>query len=464
VKAVKVVKTPLKGLILIEPDVFEDHRGWFSETYSRDRYAALGIDCEFVQDNQSCSKYKGTLRGIHFQINPRAQSKLVRCTRGAVLDVAVDLRKGSDTYKKWYSVELSAENKRQLFIPKGFGHAFLTLTDDAEVQYKVDEYYSRDHDRSIRYDDPQLAIDWPVDNPIMSEKDRNAPFLSDSDASFSIRVLVTGARGMLGSDVVKRLAELGLDCTGVDREDFDIADREQTLRYICTLKPHVVVHCAAYTDVDRAEDERDLCRAVNVDGTRNIAEACKAINAKLVYISTDYVFDGRGTQPHAEHEPVNPLNYYGYTKAEGEKAVCQTLDEYFIIRTSWLYGAKGRNFVRTMLRLAENTSEIYVVNDQIGAPTFTRDLAVLICDMLQTDRYGIYHGVNGGFCSWYDFAREIFKLRGIDVKVNPISTERYERRAKRPLNSRLSVENLIRNGFNALPPWQDALERYLKEV
>ncbi len=183
----KLIKTSLEGVYIIEPDVFEDERGWFMESYSYKKFKELGIDVEFVQDNHSYSRKKGTLRGIHFQNEPMAQSKLVRCTKGKILDIAVDLRKGSPTYKKWIMVELSEENKRMLFIPKGFGHAFLTLTDDVEVQYKVDEYYSREHDRSIRWNDPDIGIDWPIEDPILSEKDRNAPFLKDSDCNFVYR-------------------------------------------------------------------------------------------------------------------------------------------------------------------------------------------------------------------------------------------------------------------------------------
>ena len=179
----KVMETDLPGVLIIEPRVFEDERGWFMESYSYRVFKELGIDAVFVQDNHSYSKRKGTLRGIHFQNNPVAQAKLVRCTRGKILDVAVDLRKGSPTYKKWIMVELSEENKRMLFIPKGFGHAFLTLTDDVEVQYKVDQYYSKEHDRSIRWNDPDIGIDWPIEEPILSEKDRNAPFLKDSDCN-----------------------------------------------------------------------------------------------------------------------------------------------------------------------------------------------------------------------------------------------------------------------------------------
>jgi len=206
----RVTKTRFKGLLIIETDVHGDNRGWFTETYTKNKFVDIGVDADFIQDNQSYSAKKGTLRGIHFQINPKAQAKLIRCTRGAIIDTVVDLRKGSDTYKQWFSVELSAENKKQLFIPKGFGHAFVTITDDVEVQYKVDEYYSKEHDRSIRFDDPEIGINWGVENPILSEKDLNAPLLKDSDANFSIKVLVTGVDGQLGYDVVKRLSKLGI--------------------------------------------------------------------------------------------------------------------------------------------------------------------------------------------------------------------------------------------------------------
>jgi len=460
----KVLKTKLKGVLVIETEVYGDHRGWFTETYTRNKFLKYGIDFDFVQDNHSYSAHKGTLRGIHFQINPKAQTKLVRCTKGSILDVVVDLRKGSDTYKQWFSIVLSEENKKQLLIPKGFGHAFLTLTDNVEVQYKVDEYYSKEHDRSIRFDDPEIGINWGIENPILSEKDLNAPFLKDSDVDFSIKVLVTGVNGQLGYDVVKRLDELGIDAIGVDRNDFDISDMEQTKKYILNLKPDVIVHCAAYTSVDKAEDEKEKCYIINVEGTKNIAEVCKLIDAKMVYVSTDYVFDGKGNEPQSEEKQPAPVNYYGYTKAQGEQIVKSTIEKHFIIRTSWLYGKNGSNFVKTMLKLAKEKNEIRVVNDQIGAPTYSRDLAILICDMIQTNKYGIYHCANEGFCSWYDFACEIFKKAGINLKVNPISSAEYPSRAKRPLNSRLSKGNLDKNGFKRLPRWEDALERYLLEL
>ncbi|ACV64797.1 dTDP-4-dehydrorhamnose reductase [Desulfofarcimen acetoxidans DSM 771] len=459
-----VTKTNFKGLFVIETNVHGDNRGWFTETYTKSKFAAQGIDTDFVQDNQSYSAQKGTLRGIHFQTNPMAQTKMIRCTRGAIIDTVVDLRKGSDTYKQWYSIELSAENKKQMYIPKGFGHAFLTITEDVEVQYKVDEYYSKECDRSIKFNDPEIGIDWGIENPVLSQKDLNAPLLKDSDADFSIKVLVTGVEGQLGYDVVKRLNLLGIENIGVDRTDFDITDKEQTEAYIFDCKPDVVIHCAAYTAVDKAEEEQGLCYAINVDGTRYISEACKKIDAKMLYISTDYVFDGEGTEAQKEDKPTAPANYYGYSKEQGELLVKELLEKYFIIRTSWVYGKNGNNFVKTMLKLGQTKDEISVVNDQVGVPTYTPDLAVSICDMLQTTKYGTYHVVNEGYCSWYEFVVEIFKQAGINIKVNSIPTSEYPTRAKRPLNSRLSKEKLDKNGFNRLPEWKDALKRYLDEL
>jgi len=458
----KVINTPFRGVKIIETDYFGDHRGWFTESYNKERFEQFNITDNFIQDNHSFSSQKGILRGIHFQNNPKAQSKLVRCTKGKILDVVVDLKKGSDTYKKWIAVELSEGNRRQLYIPKGYGHAFLTLTENVEVQYKVDEYYSKEHDRSIRFDDPDINVDWGISSPILSEKDKNAPLLKDSDVNFTIKVLVTGVNGQLGYDVVQRLKRLGIDVIGVDINDFDIVDKESTLNFIKSANPDVVVHCAAYTAVDRAEDEKDKCYKINVDGTKHIAMACKMIDAKMIYISTDYVFDGSGSTPFDEYDNVSPINYYGFTKAEGEKIVKELLEKYFIVRTSWVFGENGNNFVKTMLRLAETRNELKVVNDQIGSPTYTKDLAIFLCDLLQTDRYGIYHATNEDFCSWYEFACEIFNLTNKDIVVKPIKSEDYPTKAVRPKNSRLSKRMLDENGFKRLPSWKDALNRYLK--
>ena len=460
----KVNKTKFKGLLVIETDVYGDNRGWFTESYTKKKFIDNGVDIDFIQDNHSYSARKGTLRGIHFQNNPNSQTKLIRCTKGAIIDTVVDLRKGSDTYMKWFSIELSSKNKRQLLIPKGFGHAFLTITEDVEVQYKVDEYYSINNDRSIRFDDPEIGVKWETKKPILSEKDLIAPLFKDSDVNFSIRVLVTGANGQLGHDLVNRLNKLGIENIGVDIDDFDIADSKETEKFIINYKPDVVLHCAAYTAVDKAEDDKENCYSINVKGTKNIAESCKKLDAKMVYISTDYIFDGKGEEAHLEYKLANPVNFYGYSKEQGENVVRDILEKHYIVRTSWLYGKNGNNFVKTMLKLAESKNELNVISDQIGAPTYSPDLAVLICDMIQTTKYGTYHGVNEGYCSWYDFAIDIFKKANIKIKVNPISSSEYPTKATRPLNSRLSKNELDKNGFKRLPKWDDALSRYFIEL
>jgi dTDP-4-dehydrorhamnose reductase/dTDP-4-dehydrorhamnose 3,5-epimerase len=460
----KIIKTEIDDVLILEPRVFGDHRGWFTETYSKTKFQELGIDIEFVQDNHSMSAQKGTLRGLHFQTNPKAQTKLVRCTKGKILDVAVDLRKGSSTYKQWVGVELSEENKKQLLIPKGFAHGFLTLTDDVEVQYKVDEYYAPECDRSIRFDDSEIGVDWGTEDPILSEKDLNAPLLKDSDVDFSLKFMITGVNGQLGHDVMIKLKTLNFDVIAPSLEEFDLTNRSQVKNYIMSEKPDVIIHCAAYTAVDKAEEEKDLCYLVNVEGTRAVAEAAKEIRATVVYVSTDYVFDGLGQEPHSEDKEPNPINHYGYTKDQGEKIVRELIDKNFVVRTSWVYGLNGNNFVRTMLKLAESRNEINVVSDQIGAPTYTKDLAEFIVNLIQTKKYGTYHGVNEGYCSWHEFAESIFIKSGINMRVNPIATKDYPTRAKRPSNSRLSKEKTTKAGIDRLPNWKDALTRFIEEL
>lgn len=279
-----------------------------------------------------------------------------------------------------------------------------------------------------------------------------------------MKVLVTGYNGQLGYDVVKRLEKLNIEHLGVTRKDFDLTNETDVKRFIRSYKPNVVVHCAAYTAVDKAEDERELCYDINVNGTRYIAEICKEIDAKMVYISTDYVFDGEGTKPFTENYIANPVNYYGKTKHEGELEVQEILKKYFIVRISWVFGRNGNNFVKTMLRLGKERDEISVVADQIGSPTYTYDLAKLIIVMIQTDRYGIYHGTNEGYCSWYEFACEIFKQAGLDVKVNPIKTEDYPTKARRPKNSRLRMDKVYFFATDNMRNWRYALKQFLSEI
>lgn len=279
-----------------------------------------------------------------------------------------------------------------------------------------------------------------------------------------MKVLVTGVKGQLGYDVMAELTKRNIEAIGVDIDEMDITDKISVEKVIGEAAPDVVVHCAAYTAVDAAEDNEALCRRVNADGTRNIAEVCKKLDCKMVYISTDYVFDGQGTRPWEPDDERHPLNVYGQTKYEGELAVQENLSKYFIVRIAWVFGKNGKNFVKTMLKLAETHDKLTVVNDQFGSPTYTYDLARLLVDMIQTDKYGIYHATNEGICTWYEFACEIFKQAGVKIEVTPVPASEYPAKAKRPENSRLDKSKLTENGFERLPSWQDALGRYLKEI
>ncbi len=277
---------------------------------------------------------------------------------------------------------------------------------------------------------------------------------------------MTGARGQLGMDLMAELEKRGLEAVGVDIDEMDITDAPACQKVIAQANVDAVIHCAAYTAVDAAQEQEDLCRRINAEGTRNVASACRASGAVLMYISTDYVFNGQGTRPWEPDDRREPLNVYGQTKYEGELAVEELMDgRYFIVRIAWAFGAFGKNFIKTMLRLGRERGACSVVDDQVGSPTYTYDLSRLLVDMIQTDRYGRYHATNEGLCSWYEFACEIFRQAGMDdVRVTPVTSAQYPAKAARPFNSRMSKEKLSDNGFVRLPPWQDALGRFLKQI
>ena len=292
-----------------------------------------------------------------------------------------------------------------------------------------------------------------------------------------MKVFVTGAGGQLGFDVIKELKKRGIGCVGSDiieksDEDYvqlDITDKSAVEKALSEIKPDAVIHCAAWTVVDAAEDEENKSKvyAVNVIGTRNIAEVCKQLDCKMIYISTDYVFNGQGNEPwKADYKDFAPLNYYGQTKLEGEQAVAELLEKFFIVRIAWVFGLNGNNFIKTMINVGKKYDTVRVVNDQIGTPTYTYDLARLLVDMVQTEKYGFYHATNeGGYISWYDFCCEIYKQYGLDTKVVPVTTEEYGlSKAVRPFNSRLDKSKLKEMGFKLLPTWQDAVKRYLEEA
>lgn len=293
-----------------------------------------------------------------------------------------------------------------------------------------------------------------------------------------MKVLVTGVGGQLGYDVMNELAKRGHETIGSDIQDkenialpyayvqLDITDKKAVENTITSIQPDVVIHCAAWTAVDAAEEEQNKAKvfAINVDGTRNVAEACKKCDCKMIYISTDYVFNGQGEEPwQADCKDYAPLNVYGESKLQGELVVVELLKKYFIVRIAWVFGKNGNNFIKTMLNVGKKYDTLRVVNDQIGTPTYTFDLARLLVDMMETEKYGYYHATNeGGYISWYDFACEIFKQAGYATKVIPVTTEEYGlSKAKRPYNSRLDKGKLGEKGFQSLPDWQDALSRYL---
>lgn len=294
-----------------------------------------------------------------------------------------------------------------------------------------------------------------------------------------MKVLVTGVGGQLGFDVMSELAKRNIECIGTDIKEenitsfpyiqLDITNKEAVERAIKDVKPDAVIHCAAWTAVDLAEDEENKPKvfAINVKGTENFALACKQVDCKMMYISTDYVFNGQGIEPWTpDCKDYAPLNYYGETKLGGELAVSGNLSKFFIVRIAWVFGKNGNNFIKTMLTVAQNHDEVRVVNDQIGTPTYTYDLARLLVDMIITEKYGYYHATNeGGYISWYDFTKEIYKQAGLSTKITPVTTAEYGlSKAKRPFNSRLEKTKIIENGFQPLPTWQDAVGRYLLQL
>ncbi len=279
-----------------------------------------------------------------------------------------------------------------------------------------------------------------------------------------MRVIVTGAGGQLGYDIIKQLSKNGEEVFAADLPQIDITDKACVEAFFDSVKPDAVIHCAAYTNVDGAETDKDLCRAINRNGSLNVAEAAEKHGAKLVYISTDYVFDGKGTEPFETDSPKAPCNHYGITKLEGENVSLENCGKCFIVRISWVFGINGKNFVKTMLRLAKERNELTVVCDQTGSPTYTPDLSRLICEMIKTEKYGVYHATNENYCSWAEFASEIMRLAGEKTKIIPVPSSEYKTVAVRPLNSRMSKKSLDEAGFDRLPSWQNALGRFLEEL
>lgn len=278
-----------------------------------------------------------------------------------------------------------------------------------------------------------------------------------------MKVLVTGAKGQLGQDVVLELSRKNHEVFGMDRGQLDITDEQRVQAVISDIQPDVILHCAAYTNVDAAEENEDTAYLINALGTKYLAQAAKQAGAKMLYVSTDYVFDGTASEPYKTNEVTKPLGAYGRTKLAGEEFLKETLEQFFIVRTAWVFGVHGNNFVKTMLRLGEERGEVGVVHDQVGSPTYTVDLAKFMIELMETNKYGIYHATNDGICSWYEFAVEIFRQAGLKVKVNPLTTEQFPRPAARPKYSVLSKKKIKDAGLSPIRDWKEALAAYLEE-
>ena len=278
-----------------------------------------------------------------------------------------------------------------------------------------------------------------------------------------MKILVTGVKGQLGYDVVKALESRGYQPVGVDREEMDLMNNNMIQNFIMNLKPEAIIHCAAYTAVDQAEEEVEICYQINAEAVKVMAECAKTLDIPMIYISTDYVFDGTKASEYVETDIPNPINVYGASKLKGEQYVQQLLEKFYIVRISWVFGINGNNFIKTMQRLGNEQDQLNIIHDQVGSPTYTAHLAPLLVDMIETDQYGIYHATNEEYCSWYEFADEIFKQSQLDVTLHPITTDQYKTKAKRPLNSQMSKQKLSDYGFHRLPTWQEALKNYINQ-
>lgn len=467
----------IEGLFTITTEVFEDVRGTFSECYNkRDLKEKVGKDIEFVQENHVFSKC-GVLRGLHFQ-KEHPQGKMIRVLKGTIYDVAVDIRPKSTTFGKWYGAVLSDENRVQFFIPEGFAHGFVTLSESSEVSYKLTDYYQPGDEGGIKYNDPELGIKWMLPNGksendlIMVDRDKNfesfSSFKKTMEKNMQKKILITGAKGRLGKVLGEQLGKTKHVVYTPKHDELEICDRVEVQRYFERLRPNVVIHAAAFSDVEAAETEREKCERINIDGTLNIVAACKKYKAKLILISTDYVFDGSKNKPYQPDDERCPLNVYGRTKRDAEDVVKDNLTDYAIIRTSWLMDVVGKNFFTTIYEKGKNFKKgnkpIRVVADQIASPTYIKDLALFLAYFVDSGQKGVYHAVNAGECSRYTFAKKMYELIGISAELEPVKTEKYGGVAIRPKYSALDTKKNKACGMYEMPTWEDALTRMIEEL
>lgn len=463
------IETPIQGAFLIEPEVYGDERGFFYESYNAEKFVALGIHDEMKQGNHSKSA-KGVLRGMHYQYAPKAVSKLVRCTKGRIWDAIVDMRQDSPTYKQWFGVELSEENKKMLYVPAGCAHGFYCL-EDSEFQYLLGHnVYSKELDGRFSWDDPEIGIQWPLQGPpTLSERDQErVSFASVVDRvnAKPPKVMITGAQGSLGTALCKEFESAGYEVLATDRDTLDITKQPEVFTYITEHRPDLVINAAANNLVDDIESPEMYPKAyaVNAQGPGYLAQSAAAIGVPFVHYSTEYVFDGQRPMGYAENDVPNPLSKYAETKAAGERAVQQAGGQYYIFRVSKLFGPPGTSehvktsFVDLMLRLAEEKPQLQLVHEGKGNPTYTPHIARRTREMLTRGLTpGVYHMVSDGpAVTPYEFAEEIFAVAGVDPVREPVSADVFPTAAERP-----KFAGLINNNLPPMPSRLSALREYL---
>ena len=465
----KKIETGIEGLYILEPTVFGDERGFFLETYNKKEFEEIGIFEEFVQDNHSKSK-KGVLRGLHFQTK-HSQGKLVRVIKGSVYDVAVDIRKDSLTYGKWYGTELSAENKNMLYIAKGFAHGFLALENDTEIEYKCDELYAPHYDSGIIWNDKEININWNFEkyglkegDIILSEKDKkHQSFKEYTEKYIGENVLLTGADGQLGQDYQKLFDKLGVKYIATDYKELDVTNKEKVKEFVDNNDFTMIINCAAYNNVDKAEEELEKCYALNSHVSKYLAEICKEKNIAFVTYSTDFVFDGEKEIPYTEEDIPNPLSIYSKAKLEGEKYSLE-YEKSFVIRTSWVFGMGNNNFCKQVINWSKGKDKLRIVDDQISSPTYSKDLAEYSWELIQTDKYGLYHLSNDGEASKFEQAQYILKKIGWTGVLERGKTEEFPLSAKRAQYSKLDSSKIEKIIDRKIPHWKTGIDRFLEEM
>ena len=465
----KKLETNLQGIYIIEPLVFEDRRGFFLESYNKAEFEKIGVTTNFIQDNHSKSK-KGVLRGLHFQTK-YSQAKLVRVIKGRIFDIVVDIRKSSSTYGKWCGTELSAENKKMLYIAKGFAHGFLALEDDTEIEYKCDKFYAPQYDSGIMWNDEDININWNFEkyglkeeDIVLSEKDKkHQSFKGYTEKYIGENVLLTGADGQLGQDFQKFFDKIGIKYTATDYRELDVTNKDKVREFVDSNNFTMIINCAAYNNVDKAEEEPEKCYTLNSYVPKYLAEICKEKNIIFVTYSTDFIFDGEKEIPYTEEDIPNPLSVYSKAKLEGEKYSLE-YEKSFVIRTSWVFGMGNNNFCKQVINWSKRKDKLKIVDDQISSPTYSKDLAEYSWELIQTDKYGLYHLANDGEASKFEQAQYILKKIGWAGVLKRAKTEEFPLSAKRAQYSKLDSSKIEKIVDKKIPHWKTGIDRFLEEM